>query len=119
MILAGCGGFIGTCGRYLVGRLASAMFHGDFPSGTFLVNMAGCFVIGLLFGLMEKTNVMTADESVLLVTGFCGGFTTFSSFAGDILNLGNKGDWITSAVYLCASVIFGVLLVWGGRAIVR
>lgn len=119
MILAGCGGFIGTCGRYLVGKLASAMFQGSFPLGTFLVNMIGCLIIGVLFGLLEKTNVMTADEGVLLVTGFCGGFTTFSTFAGDILSLGSKGDWMTSALYLGASVILGVLLVWVGRAIVR
>lgn len=67
MILAGCGGFVGTCGRYLVGKWASGMFHGSFPMGTFLVNIIGCFIIGLFFGLLEKAHVMSASENVLFI----------------------------------------------------
>ena len=63
--------------------------------------------------------VMTPGENVLLITGFCGGFTTFSSFADDMWILGSKGDWTTFAIYLALSVILGVLLVWGGRALIR
>lgn len=84
MLLAGCGGFVGTCGRYLVGKWCSGIFHGAFPMGTFMVNLIGCFLIGLFFGLLEKAHVMTPGENVLLITGFCGGFTTFSSFADDM-----------------------------------
>ncbi|MDE5553984.1 MAG: CrcB family protein, partial [Muribaculaceae bacterium] len=80
MILAGCGGFVGTCGRYLVGKWASGMFHGAFPMGTFLVNIIGCFIIGLFFGLLEKAHVMTPGENVLLINGFCVGYTTLSSY---------------------------------------
>ena len=119
MILAGCGGFVGTCGRYLIGRWCAAMFHGSFPMGTFFVNMLGCFVIGLLFGLLERNNVMTAGENVLLITGFCGGFTTFSSFADDMWLLGAKGEWQTFAAYMLLSVVLGVLLVWLGRGLIR
>lgn len=95
------------------------MFHGSFPLGTFMVNIIGCFIIGLFFGLLEKAHVMTPGENVLLITGFCGGFTTFSSFADDMWVLGNKGDWGTFVFYLAASVIVGVLLVWAGRALIR
>ncbi len=56
---------------------------------------------------------------MLLITGFCGGFTTFSSFADDMWVLGSKGDWTTFALYLVLSIVIGVLLVWGGRALVR
>lgn len=119
MLIAGAGGFVGTCGRFLIGKWSSGMFHGVFPMGTFLVNIIGCFIIGLLFGLLEKANVLTSGENVLLITGFCGGFTTFSSFADDMWVLGNKGDWGTFALYLALSVILGVLLVWAGRAIIR
>ena len=119
MLLAGCGGFVGTCGRYLVGKWCSGMWHGSFPMGTFLVNIIGCFIIGLFFGLLEKAHVMTPGENVLLITGFCGGFTTFSSFADDMWVLGSKGDWATFAAYLVLSVVIGVLLVWGGRASVN
>lgn len=119
MLIAGAGGFVGTCGRFLIGKWSGAMFHGSFPMGTFLVNVIGCFIIGLLFGLLERAHVMTAGENALLITGFCGGFTTFSSFADDMWVLGNKGDWSTFVLYLAASVICGVLLVWAGRALIR
>lgn len=119
MLIAGAGGFVGTCGRFLVGKWSSAMWHNSFPMGTFLVNIIGCFIIGIFFGLLEKANVMTTGENVLLITGFCGGFTTFSSFADDMWVLGNKGDWGTFALYLGLSVVIGVCLVWAGRAIIR
>lgn len=119
MILVGCGGFAGSCMRYLVGRWASVWFSGCFPMGTLLVNLAGCFLIGIMFGLFEKYDLLSADVNLLLVTGFCGGFTTFSTFANDLWTMGSKGDWAIGLVYFCLSVIFGVLLVWGGRAIVR
>lgn len=119
MLIAGVGGFAGTCLRYLVARLCSGVFHGPFPLGTFLVNIIGCFAIGLLLGLCEKNHTISPEGSLLLITGFCGGFTTFSTFANDMWSLGNKGDWTTSALYLAASIICGIWLVWAGRAIVR
>ncbi len=119
MLIAGAGGFIGTCGRFLVGELCSALFHGSFPLGTFTVNIIGCFIIGLFLGLLEKERIITPGANFLLITGFCGGFTTFSAFADDMLTLGNKGDWTTFALYASASVICGILLVWVGRALVR
>lgn len=119
MLIAGAGGFIGTCGRFLIGKWSAMFFHGSFPMGTFLVNIIGCFVIGIAFGLIEKTNLLSSTQNLLLITGFCGGFTTFSAFANDIWILGTKGDWGTSALYLAASVILGVLLVWVGRALIR
>jgi CrcB protein len=119
MIIAGCGGFVGTCGRYLIGRWCAAIFHGLFPVGTFLVNIIGCFIIGLMFGLVGRTNVMTPGENVLLITGFCGGFTTFSSFADDLFLLGAKGEWTMSMTYALLSIILGVLLVYFGRWLVK
>lgn len=70
IIIAGCGGFVGTAGRYLVGKWSAGMWHGAFPMGTFLVNVIGCFIIGLFFGLLEHAKVMTPSENVLLITGF-------------------------------------------------
>ena len=87
--------------------------------GTFLVNIIGCFLIGIFFGLLERAHVMTPGENVLLITGFCGGFTTFSSFDEDMWVIGNIGNWGTFALYLGMSVVFGILLVWAGRAIIR
>lgn len=119
MLIAGAGGFVGTCGRYLVVKWAGGVWHGNFPMGTFLVNVIGCFIIGLIFGLLEKLPVMTPGERALLITGLCGGFTTFSSFANEMWTLGDKGDWTTFAFYLALSVIIGIACVWAGRAVMR
>ncbi|MDE7369435.1 MAG: fluoride efflux transporter CrcB [Muribaculaceae bacterium] len=119
MLIAGAGGFVGTCGRFLVNRWSAMFFHGEFPLGTFLVNIIGCFIIGLCIGLIEKANLLSANESLLLVTGFCGGFTTFSTFANDIWSLGNRGDWMVSVLYLVASLVCGLFLVWVGRVLIR
>lgn len=119
MLIAGAGGFVGTCCRYLVTRWCAMMFSGTWPLGTFLVNVAGCFVFGVLLGLFEKTQTVSTTESLLLVTGFCGGFTTFSAFAGEVCLLGDKGQFVTSLVYLLASVTLGVIMVIAGRALIR
>ncbi len=119
MILAGCGGFVGTCGRYLVGKIASSLYLGVFPLGTFMVNIVGCFIIGVLFGLLERGNVLSSNANMLLITGFCGGFTTFSTFANDAWNLGSKGSFAVSIAYVVASVILGILMVWLGRWLLK
>lgn len=119
MLIAGAGGFVGTCCRYLVTRWCAMMFSGTWPLGTFLVNIVGCFVFGVLLGLFEKTQTVSTTESLLLVTGFCGGFTTFSAFAGEVCLLGDKGQFVTSLVYLLASVAIGVVMVIAGRALIR
>lgn len=119
MLIAGAGGFVGTCGRFLINKWSAGIFHGPFPWGTFLVNIIGCFIFGLFFGLFEKTNMISQEENVLLITGFCGGFTTFSTFSNDMLELINKGDWITFFLYLTLSLLIGVLFVWTGRAIIH
>lgn len=115
MLIAGVGGFVGTCCRYLVGRWSATWFEGMFPMATFLVNIAGCFLIGLIFGLIEKHQIVNPATGLLLITGFCGGFTTFSAFANEIWSLGNRGQWLISIAYLAASIIIGILLVCGGR----
>lgn len=119
MLIAGAGGFAGTCCRFLITKLCSIYLTVSFPLGTFIVNILGCLAFGLLSGMAEKGNLLSSSQSVLLIMGFCGGFTTFSTFAGDICNLGGKGEWGVSAVYLALSVIIGVCMVWLGRAIIR
>lgn len=119
MLIAGAGGFLGTCARFATVRLCAMLYGGLFPLGTFVVNVVGCFLIGLLFGMLERTSLIGAGVSVLLITGFCGGFTTFSSFAGDIVTMGDKGACTASIIYAVASVLVGIAMVWLGRAIMR
>lgn len=115
LLLAGCGGFLGACGRFLVGKVCGLFWHGSFPLGTFAVNVIGCLFIGIFMGLFEKSRALTPEEHLLLVTGLCGGFTTFSTFSNDLWTLGDRGAWAVAALYLGASVVLGVLMVCLGR----
>ena len=119
MIIAGIGGFVGTCLRYLTGRLCHLWDVGGFPLGTFVVNVVGSFIIGALLGLAERNNMITPTMNVLLVTGFCGGFTTFSSFADDIFLMLQQRHWTMFALYTGLSIILGVIMVWAGRSAVK
>ena len=119
MLIAGLGGFVGTCLRYLTGRLCHLWDVGGFPLGTFVVNVIGSFIIGALLGLAERNHFITPTMNVLLVTGFCGGFTTFSSFADDIFLLLQQRHWTMFALYTGLSIILGVIMVWAGRAAVK
>ena len=119
MLLAGVGGFVGTCLRYLTGRLCHLWTLGGFPLGTFVVNVVGCFVIGALLGLAEQRNLLSPTMNVMLVTGFCGGFTTFSSFADDIFLLMQQRHWGIFILYTGLSLVLGIIMVWLGRAVVK
>ena len=118
MLIAGLGGFVGTCLRYLTGKLCHILMAGAFPLGTFVVNIVGSFIIGLLFGAAERTQSITPAVSALLITGFCGGFTTFSSFADDIYLLLQQRHWALGAVYVVLSLALGLAMVWAGRDMV-
>lgn len=119
MIIAGLGGFIGTCLRFLTGKLAHVITASAFPWGTFAVNIIGSFVIGIFFGLAEKSHVISPSMNVFLITGFCGGFTTFSSFADDMYLLLQQKHWLYFGLYVGLSFILGLLLVWLGRSIIK
>ena len=119
MLIAGAGGFVGTGLRYLIGVLAKQWCSGTFPLGTFIVNALGCLIIGVVYGLSEKSGVLNINHVLLLATGFCGGFTTFSAFANETWLLGTKGDMLMSALYVAASIIVGIVCVWLGRALLN
>ncbi len=113
MIIAGIGGFFGTCGRYLTGIAAKKMFGTSYPFGTFAVNVIGCFIIGIFFGILGRHD-MDSFMRALLITGFCGGYTTFSSFSHDTYAMICKGEWWKAILYVCSSVILSLLMVWLG-----
>ena len=119
MLIAGAGGVLGTCGRVLVGKLMHWMFASPFPYGTFAVNIIGCFLIGLFCGGSEKTNLISPQMNVFLITGFCGGFTTFSSFSNDMYLLMQNKQWIYFILYLGLSIVLGILMVIIGRSLVK
>ena len=108
LLLVALGGAGGSVLRYLLSNINTS-----FPWGTFAVNVLGSFLIGLLVGLMSK-GVLSPEMKLLLVTGFCGGFTTFSTFANESFSMMKAGDVLLTALYVGVSVIIGILAVWGG-----
>ena len=109
ILLVALGGAIGSVCRYLLSGINVA----SWPWGTFAVNILGSLFIGLLVGLVSK-GIVSPEIKLLLVTGFCGGFTTFSTFANESFSMMKAGDALQMALYLAASVVIGILAVWLG-----
>ena len=112
ILLVAVGGAVGSVCRYLL----SSMNAASWPWGTFVVNILGSLIIGLLVGLISK-GVFSPEMKLLLVTGFCGGFTTFSTFANESFGMMKAGDVLMTAIYIGASIVVGILAVWGGLAL--
>ena len=112
------GGAFGSVSRYLLGTwIQSTSKSVDFPFGTLTVNLIGCFVIGLLSQLAESRGVFTPETRALVFIGVLGGFTTFSSFGNDTMNLVRDGEMVNALLNVGANVILGLALVWLGRTV--
>jgi len=117
ILCVGLGGFTGSVLRYLV----ALWIHPDgvragFPWATLVVNVAGCFAIGVLGHLVESRQVFSADVRLFLFVGVLGGFTTFSAFGNDTVNLFRAGNAIAALINVAASVTLCLAAVWLGRA---
>ena len=110
LLLVFIGGGIGSALRFIVSKTLNPTFQ-HFFLGTFLVNIIGCLLIGIILGFSAKSNFLSENYSLLLATGFCGGFTTFSTFAFEKYSLLKSGDFLQLAIYLIASITIGVLAV--------
>jgi CrcB protein len=119
ILLVSIGGAIGSVMRYLCQKWIYQLYPHPFPWGTFLVNIAGCFLIGIFFAASEKSTFISADWKLFLMTGLCGGFTTFSAFAFENMNLIRTGDITNALLYAISSVVVGILAVFGGVALIK
>lgn len=118
-LLIAAGGALGTAGRYfLSGAVANAVGQ-TFPWGTLIVNVSGCFVIGFFAGLTgpDGRSIVSGSARQFVMTGICGGYTTFSSFGLQTLNLANDGEWLYAGGNIVASVGLCLLFVWLGAAL--
>ena len=116
MLLIMVGGAAGTYLRYLVGKWVAAQPWGHgFPTGTLLINVSGCFLLGVMAALLlERLPPGYEDWYLLLGTGFCGGFTTFSTFELETYHLLRHGDGWLAVANVVASVVAGLVGVWLG-----
>ncbi len=116
ILLVGAGSFFGGIGRYLVSQLMRSVGSG-FPWGTFTVNILGSLIIGALWGITSRHANPTV--SLFLMVGFCGGFTTFSTFSKESLALLQSGNYTTFALYAIGSVVIGILAVLAGVMVTK
>jgi CrcB protein len=118
ILLVGIGGALGSISRYLLGTWIQSLSRSiDFPFGTLAVNLIGCFVIGFLAELAEARGAFTPESRAFMFIGILGGFTTFSSFGNDTMNLFRDGQTLNAVANVSANVVFGLLLVWLGRLV--
>ena len=118
LLLAGIGGFIGSALRYAVAGLVQNRSDSiRFPFGTLAVNLLGCAAIGFLSQLAESRGVFTAEARVLIFIGVLGGFTTFSAFGNETMNLWRDGENTVACVNVAANVVLCLGAIWFSRAI--
>jgi len=119
LLLVGTGGFLGSISRYLASRFLQSTIPSSFPYGTFFVNIAGCLLIGIIYGLSEKNPLLTSGWKLFLAVGFCGGFTTFSAFANENLALLRDGEFFYFFLYTGLSVFLGIAATFLGVLITK
>ena len=119
ILLVGAGGFIGSVMRYLVQVFVEKDLSSTFPYGTLIANIAGSFIIGIVFALAEKGNLMSSEWRMFLTVGICGGFTTFSSFAYNNFTMLKENSFGPFFINVFGSLFLGILAVYLGVLLVR
>lgn len=123
LLLVGLGGGLGSISRFGLSEFIYKIFGKSFPHGILIVNILGCLIIGALAAFFQKERLLehflTPHFRALLITGFLGGFTTFSSFSLDALTLLQKGEWSKAIIYIMLSVFISMIAVFVGFYLVE
>lgn len=119
VLLVGSGGFIGSVMRYLLQYHMEKNLTSLFPWGTFTANIAGSFLIGIIFALAERGNILNTEWRMFLAVGVCGGFTTFSAFAYNNFTMLKQNAFLPLIINVGGNVILGILAVYLGVVLVR
>jgi CrcB protein len=119
ILLVGLGGGLGSIARYLCQRWMSLLYPHSFPFGTFTVNIAGCFLIGLFWGMSFRSFDTNENWKLFLMTGICGGFTTFSAFTLEGIGLIREQKPGLFLLYIGGSVVAGLFATYIGMKIIR
>lgn len=118
IVLIGAGGFVGASTRYAVGRWVNDLAgNPSFPYGTLTVNVVGCLLIGVLAGLTATRTVIGVDARAFLIVGVLGGFTTFSAFGLETIELMRRGEHFVGVTNVALSVALSLIAVWAGLKI--
>lgn len=118
-LLVGTGSFVGGGMRLLISRCLQSLALSLFPWGTFAVNISGCLLMGLLSGLPAAGRMLSADARLVLITGFCGGFTTFSTFMSESATLWKGDHYLYLVLYIFASLLVGFLALLLGSQLAK
>ena len=118
-LIVGAGGFLGAAARYLVGGAVHRWLPADFPYGTFVVNVSGCLVIGMLAGLADERGVLGPEARLFWMIGVLGGYTTFSTFGYETVALLRDRGHAAALVNVAGQVVLGILAVWAGMVLAR
>ena len=113
-LLVLAGGGVGSLTRYLAGLGVNEHYDGRFPLATFLINVTGSFIIGLMLVLLDREDLLHPNLRPLIVTGFLGGYTTFSSYGLQTLNLARDGEWLAVTLNIVGSNVLGLFAVYLG-----
>ena len=119
LLYVALGSAIGGVSRYLLGGLVQRMLDTTFPTGTLLVNVSGSFLLGAIIRYALETPSLTPEVRAFLTIGFCGGYTTFSTFSYETMALLEDGEWARAGVYITASVILSLMGTFLGLALAR